>query len=60
VGVWDRILTQTEIDDLYNGGAGLAYPLTVAAGDPEPQQGEVWFNSAIPLILTENLKLKYT
>lgn len=28
VGVWSRALTQSEITALYNGGAGLAYPLT--------------------------------
>jgi hypothetical protein len=32
VGVWSRALTSSEVTDLYNGGAGLAYPLTVAGG----------------------------
>ncbi len=31
MGVWDRLLTDEEIGQLYNGGAGLAYPLTPAA-----------------------------
>ena len=31
VGVWSRILTDDEVEDLYNGGSGLAYPFTVAA-----------------------------
>lgn len=30
VGIWDRALTDAEIADLYNGGAGLAYPLVPA------------------------------
>ncbi|MBL0320488.1 MAG: LamG domain-containing protein [Alphaproteobacteria bacterium] len=30
-GIWDKVLTQSEIDQLYNGGAGLAYPLTTTA-----------------------------
>jgi hypothetical protein len=29
-GWWDRVLTSGERTSLYNGGAGLAYPLTVA------------------------------
>lgn len=28
LGIWDRALTASEISDLYNGGAGLAYPLS--------------------------------
>lgn len=28
VGVWNRVLTSTEIADIYNGGEGLPYPLT--------------------------------
>lgn len=31
VGIWSRTLSSTEVTSLYNGGAGLAYPLTVAA-----------------------------
>ena len=31
VGFWKRVLTSTEKTDLYNGGAGWAYPFTVAA-----------------------------
>lgn len=30
VGVWDRALSAVEAGQLYNGGNGLAYPLTVA------------------------------
>lgn len=30
-GIWSRVLSQAEITSLYNGGAGLAYPLTVTA-----------------------------
>lgn len=32
VGVWNRALTDAEVTSLYNGGAGLAYPLTVGGG----------------------------
>lgn len=32
VGLWDRALSSTEVSDLYNGGAGLAYPLSVGGG----------------------------
>ena len=28
VGIWSRVLTDTEIEDLYNSGAGLQYPFT--------------------------------
>jgi hypothetical protein len=28
VGVWNRVLTSDEVTELYNGGAGLAYPFT--------------------------------
>jgi hypothetical protein len=31
-GYWRRVLTSGERTSLYNGGAGLAYPLTVAGG----------------------------
>lgn len=30
VGLWSRTLTSGEVTSLYNGGAGLAYPLTVS------------------------------
>mgnify|MGYP001559817751 CR=1 FL=1 len=30
-GIWSRILTAAEVSELYNGGAGLAYPFTAAA-----------------------------
>lgn len=30
VGVWSRVLTGTEISDLYNSGSGLAYPFTAS------------------------------
>lgn len=30
IGIWDRELTATEVTQLYNGGAGLAYPLVPA------------------------------
>jgi hypothetical protein len=30
VGIWKRVLTATEITALYNGGAGLTYPVTPA------------------------------
>ena len=29
VGIWDRILSPAEVTELYNSGAGLAYPFTV-------------------------------
>jgi hypothetical protein len=28
VGIWSRVLTSTEVTQLYNGGAGLQYPFT--------------------------------
>lgn len=28
IGVWSRVLTSTEVTQLYNGGAGLQYPFT--------------------------------
>ena len=31
VAIWNRILSPTEIAQLYNGGKGLAYPLSIAA-----------------------------
>lgn len=31
IGIWDRVLTSAEVTSLYNGGAGFAYPFTVAA-----------------------------
>lgn len=31
VGVWNRILTTDEVTELYNSGAGLAYPFTAGA-----------------------------
>ena len=34
VSIWKRVLTSQERTDLYNGGAGLDYPFTVAAGNP--------------------------
>lgn len=33
VGIWNRALTSTEVGQLYNGGAGLAYPLTVSSAN---------------------------
>jgi len=32
VGVWNKVLSATEVTDLYNGGAGFAYPFS--AGGP--------------------------
>ena len=34
VRVWSRAITSTEVTELYNGGAGLQYPFTVAGSDP--------------------------
>ena len=34
MGIWSRALSQAEITQLYNGGAGLAYPFTPAATTP--------------------------
>lgn len=31
VGIWHRVLTEDEITELYNGGAGLNYPFTAPA-----------------------------
>ena len=33
VGIWSRALNATEVGELYNSGAGLAYPLTVASAN---------------------------
>lgn len=35
IGMWDRALTPTEITELYNSGAGLAYPFSVG---PTPSE----------------------
>jgi len=35
VGLWNRSLTQSEIIDLYNGGAGLSYPFVVPISLPQ-------------------------
>lgn len=32
VGIWSRRITDAEIDELYNGGAGLTYPFTGGGG----------------------------
>jgi hypothetical protein len=32
VGIWNRALTAAEVTQLYNGGAGLAYPLSSGSG----------------------------
>ena len=34
-GVWNRVLTPTEITSLYNSGAGLAYPFLLTTFQPE-------------------------
>ena len=31
VGIWNKVLTDAEVTELYNGGAGLAYPLTISS-----------------------------
>lgn len=31
VGIWNKVLTSTEVTDLYNAGAGLAYPFSGTA-----------------------------
>ncbi len=33
VGIWSRALTTTEVSELYNGGAGLAYPFILPPKD---------------------------
>ena len=33
VGMWSRALTLAEVQSLYNGGAGLAYPFTLPTGN---------------------------
>jgi hypothetical protein len=40
VGVWNRVLTAEEVSDLYNSGAGFAYPFTPAATTTEDI---IWF-----------------
>jgi hypothetical protein len=32
LGIWDRVLSESELDVLYNGGAGLPYPLGSGTG----------------------------
>lgn len=43
VGYWNRALTQTDIDALYNSGNGLAYPFTVATKAPPPKRRSTRF-----------------
>lgn len=38
VGIWSRVLTSGEVTSLYNGGSGLAYPLTVASTGKAPRR----------------------
>lgn len=44
VGVWSRALTDSEVSTLYNGGAGLSYPFSVASA-----------SFSIPTLLTLNV-----
>lgn len=41
--IWDRALTADDVADLYNGGAGLAYPFA-AAGGGTLYQDIIWFD----------------
>lgn len=38
-GIWSRALTSTEIADLYNGGAGFAYPFSGGGGGGSTRKG---------------------
>jgi hypothetical protein len=38
VGIWNRALTATEVGQLYNGGAGLAYPLVPGSSGAGPSR----------------------
>ena len=43
VGVWDVVLSESQIEGLYNNGSGLAYPLS---SEPEPEIVEVVIDSS--------------
>lgn len=36
LGIWSRAISTSEMASLYNGGSGLAYPLTVASASTNP------------------------
>lgn len=44
MGLWDRALTSSEVSQLYNGGAGLAYPFTVGSSAPTIQASGITFS----------------
>lgn len=48
VGFWKRLLTSQEKTDLYNGGAGLAYPFL----PPQTASGVVRFSNSATVIVT--------
>lgn len=44
VGIWGRVLTSDEVvSQLYNGGAGLAYPFTTPAATVRPRKRNTWW-----------------
>lgn len=49
-GVWNRALTTDEISQLYNGGAGLAYPLTVGGAQIFSPTGGVAYSGGLQTI----------
>ena len=50
VGIWSRVLTQGEINDLYNSGAGFAYPFVA----PGPATLKTWNTVAAASAKTSN------
>lgn len=42
IGAWSRGLTQTEIEELYNSGSGLAYPFPTAGTNTQINIGDAW------------------
>lgn len=55
-GYWDKVLTQAEIDSLYNSGSGFAYPFLtapVAAFSGTPLSGEINFDTVFTDASTE-------
>ena len=51
VGFWNRELTSSEVTDLYNSGAGLAYPLVPVSG---PANVKSWNGVAIANVKSIN------
>lgn len=61
-GTWSRALTDDEIESLYNGGAGLQYPYSVATtiNITNPTAGEYLNTTNFPLNVTFNQNVNST